>query len=39
MRALLGAGDATFVVADAARRALADVDTPDDLARHGLSAN
>ncbi len=38
MRALLGAGDATFVVADAHARALADVDTPDDLARLGLSA-
>jgi molybdopterin-guanine dinucleotide biosynthesis protein A len=39
MRALLGAGDTTFVVADAHARALADVDTPDDLARLGLAAN
>jgi molybdopterin-guanine dinucleotide biosynthesis protein A len=38
MRALLGAGDATFVVADAHARALADVDTPADLARLGLSS-
>jgi molybdopterin-guanine dinucleotide biosynthesis protein A len=39
MRALLGAGDATFVVADAHALALADVDTPDDLARLGLVAS
>ena len=39
MRALLGAGDATFVVADAHAHALADVDTPDDLARLGLVAS
>ena len=39
MRALLNAGDASFVVADAYARALADVDTPDDLARLGLAAN
>jgi len=38
MRALLGAGDATFVVADAYARALVDVDTPEDLIRLGLSA-
>jgi molybdopterin-guanine dinucleotide biosynthesis protein A len=35
LRALLEAGDATFVPGDA--RALADVDTPDDLERLGLS--
>jgi molybdenum cofactor guanylyltransferase len=39
MRALLGAGDAAFVVADTHARALADVDTPDDLARLGLAAH
>ncbi len=39
MRALLGADDASFVVADAHSRALTDVDTPEDLARLGLSGS
>jgi molybdopterin-guanine dinucleotide biosynthesis protein A len=39
MRALLGAGDTTIVIADEYARQLVDVDTPDDLARLGLSAN
>jgi molybdopterin-guanine dinucleotide biosynthesis protein A len=38
MRALLAAGDAAFVAADQNARALADVDTPADLARLGLSS-
>jgi molybdopterin-guanine dinucleotide biosynthesis protein A len=38
MRALLAAGDAAFVAADQHARALADVDSPADLARLGLSS-
>jgi molybdenum cofactor guanylyltransferase len=37
MRTLLGANDATFLVADDHARDLADVDSPDDLVRYGLS--
>ena len=38
MRALLGANDATFLVADNHARTLADVDSPEDLVRLGLNA-
>ncbi len=37
MRTLLAANDTTFLAADAYARALADVDSPDDLVRLGLA--